>query len=39
MAHDAAVKLEEKLNRRLTPDEYEEFIWEFMQNLYKPKYE
>ena len=39
LAHEAVIQMEAKLARHLTPEEYEEFIWEFMCNLYKPKYE
>lgn len=39
MANEAALKLEEQLGRKLTPAEYENFVWIYMQNLYKPNYE
>jgi hypothetical protein len=39
LADMAACKLERALGRKLTPAEYENFVWEFIQDLYKPKLE
>lgn len=39
LANAAALKLEEEMGRKMTPAEYENFVWEFVQNLFKPRYE
>ena len=37
LADLAACELEKTMGRKLTPAEYENFVWEFMQDLFKPK--
>ena len=35
LADVAACKVEETTGERMTPDEYETFVWNFVQGLYK----
>lgn len=37
LADMAACKLEKIMGRRMSPAEYENFVWDFIQDLYKPK--
>lgn len=39
LADQAAIELEKELGRKLTPAEYENFVWSYMQSLFRPKYE
>lgn len=39
LANAAAIKLEKEMGRKMTPAEYENFVWEFIQDLYKPRFE
>jgi hypothetical protein len=39
LADFAASKVEKQLGRSMTPKEYEEFVWEFIVDLYTPKYD
>jgi hypothetical protein len=34
LADEAARKLEEELGRKLSPAEYENFVWRYMQDLH-----
>lgn len=35
LADVAACKAEEMSGKKMTPDEYESFVWDFVQGLYK----
>ncbi len=35
----AACKREQELGQKMTPQQYEEFVWGFIADLHKPKYE
>lgn len=35
LADVAACKAEELIGKRMTPDEYEDFVWNFVQGLYE----
>ena len=37
LADIAACKLEETIGRRMSPAEYETFVWDFIQALHQPK--
>lgn len=37
LANDAARKVEEETGRKMTSGEYEEFVWDFIENFNKPK--
>ena len=39
LADVAACKLEKELGSKMTPQQYEEFVWGFVMKLSKPKYE
>lgn len=39
LADVAACKAEEMAGRKMTPQEYEDFVWDFINNLYTIKYE
>jgi len=39
LADLAACKVEESQGRKMTPAEYENFVWDFIKDLNKPKYE
>lgn len=39
LADMAACKLEKAMGRRMSPAEYENFVWDFIQDLYKPKFD
>lgn len=39
LADVAACKAEEMAGRKMTPQEYEDFVWNFINNLYTTKYE
>jgi hypothetical protein len=39
LADIAACKIEEQTGKKMTPQQYEEFVWGFINDLYKPKYE
>lgn len=37
LADFAACKVEEATGKKMTPKEYEAFVWDFIQDLFKPK--
>ena len=39
LADIAACKVEEQTGSKMTPQQYEEFVWGFIMDLHKPKYE
>jgi len=39
LADMAACKAEKVLGRRMSPAEYENFVWDFIQDLYRQKYD
>jgi hypothetical protein len=39
LADIAACKVEQETGKKMTPQQYEEFVWGFINDLYKPKYE
>jgi hypothetical protein len=39
LADIAACKREKELGQKMTPQQYEEFVWGFINDLHKPKYE
>jgi hypothetical protein len=39
LADFAASKVEKELGRKMTPKEYEAFVWDFIVDFYTPKYD
>lgn len=39
LADIAACKIEEATNKKMTPQQYEDFVWGFITEMNKPKYE
>ena len=39
LANEAALKREQEMGRRMTPAEYENFVWEFVQDLHRTRLE
>jgi hypothetical protein len=39
LADAAACKFEKETGTKMTPQQYEEFVWGFINDLHKPKYE
>jgi hypothetical protein len=39
LADVAACKWEKERGEKMTPQQYEEFVWGFIHDIHKPKYE